>query len=97
MYRWTVHGEVAAIVERLAYLALLKRAALHLYAATGGADERVRCSAVAEDVATALKLTDSPWFRRDLATVLKRAGWRRVNHSQVTMWVGVRRRQGRAT
>jgi hypothetical protein len=82
---------LAAVLERLLYLAKLRDTALERYTA-GELTARIRASLVARSVSDALDVEDSPWFRADLTSALRSAGWRSVRTDNVRYWKGIRAR-----
>lgn len=85
----TLAGEViaAAVLG-----ARIRRAVLAAYSVTLDRAHRVRQTAVAADVARALDLVDSPWFRRRVAAVLTSLGCKVVNVSGKRWRLGIRGR-----
>jgi hypothetical protein len=77
---------LAEVMRRLLYLAKLRRYAEAL-TRPGWKHDKLPASALAAVVADAMKVEDSPWFRKDLTAALK--GWRSVRNGNVRMWKGV--------
>lgn len=84
---------LTAVLERLLYLAKLRKCALEHFKRVEDKKIRVKRSEVSLLVAEKLDMTWSPRFAFDVVEAMRAVGWRSVRTDGTQLWLGVVRVQ----